>query len=256
MPKKPSPTRAPKQAKTTPKKAKAPRKLPSAKLPADPPRPQTKGSTQRRQKHTAWTRKKMADFLRELAASQSVSQAARSVGMSRQSAYRLRNRVKETPFDLGWEVALEMGYGQLAQALMDRAVNGEEIPHYYKGELVGTHRRYDNGLGRWVLNNPWKLGRYQVAREYSAPGFDSLLERIELAEVDWRAGEPLPALGDDPLALNAHEEGADGEGELAEDFGGELAGDLAAVPEHIKREDQFTQRSWYVAEAASTQKGR
>jgi hypothetical protein len=31
---------------------------------------------------------------------------------------------------------------------------------------------------------------------------------------------------------------------------------LAAVPEHIKREDQFTQRSWYVAEAASTQKGR
>ena len=50
-----------------------------------------------------WNKPRMAAFLRELAACHSVSAAARSVGMSRQSAYRLRARLKGEPFDLGWE---------------------------------------------------------------------------------------------------------------------------------------------------------
>ena len=143
-------------------------------------------------RHNQWTRPKMVAFLRELAASQSVTQAAKSVGMSRQSAYRLRNAMKGTPFDLGWETALEMGFGQLAQAVMDRAVNGEEVQHFWRGELVATTRRYDNHLARWVLDNPWKVGRHQVAREYTGQAFDRLLERIEAAGLDWEAGDVLP----------------------------------------------------------------
>jgi molybdenum-dependent DNA-binding transcriptional regulator ModE len=53
-------------------------------------------------RRTGWTRAKMAAFLRALAASRSVSEAARSVGMSRQSAYKLRNRLAGMPFDLAW----------------------------------------------------------------------------------------------------------------------------------------------------------
>ena len=139
-------------------------------LPATPPA---------KRNHKAWSRRKMVVFLRELAASQSVAQSARAVGMSRQSAYRLRNRLRGTPFDLGWETALELGFSQLAQAVMDRAVNGEEVPHYHGGELVGTHRKYDNRLAQWILKNPWELGRMQVAREFTSPGFEALLERIE-----------------------------------------------------------------------------
>lgn len=60
-------------------------------------------------RHNEWTRAKMVAFLKELAASQSVHHAARSVGMSRQSAYKLRNRLGGTPFALAWEVALEAG---------------------------------------------------------------------------------------------------------------------------------------------------
>lgn len=156
--------------------------------PADPP------ARARRPAHKDWNREKMAAFLRELAASQSVSQAARSVGMSRQSAYRLRNRLVGTPFDLGWEVALEAGMGQLAHAVLDRAVNGVEMPHYYKGELVGTHRHFDERLAIWVLNNPWKVGRMQIAREFSAEGWDRLLERIESGSLDWQRDEELPSL--------------------------------------------------------------
>ncbi|GMN14366.1 hypothetical protein [Altererythrobacter sp. MTPC7] len=145
--------------------------------------------------HKSWSRRKMVVFLRELAASQSVSQAAKAVGMSRQSAYVLRNRLRGTPFDLGWETALELGFSQLAQAVMDRAVNGEEVPHYHGGELVGTHRKYDNRLAQWILQNPWELGRMQVAREYTSPGFEALLERIEWAGFDWEEGESLPVTG-------------------------------------------------------------
>ncbi len=52
-----------------------------------------------------WTRAKMAAFLRELAATLSVSRAAHSVGMSRQSAYKLRKRMAGQPFAQAWQMA-------------------------------------------------------------------------------------------------------------------------------------------------------
>ncbi|MFM7028089.1 MAG: hypothetical protein ACKOXK_05360 [Chakrabartia sp.] len=169
----------------------------------------------------------MVAFLRELAATQSVSAAARAVGMSRTAAYNLRNRLQGQPFALGWEVALEFGLHALAQAVMDRALNGEEVPHYYHGELVGTTRRYDNRLARWVLANPWQVGRNQVAREYSGRAFDALLERIESASVRWEEGEAQPGPGwpydDDQAAEQA--------------------------------EGQFMQRSWYAADAKEHRSG-
>ncbi|GAA0276443.1 hypothetical protein GCM10009127_16420 [Alteraurantiacibacter aestuarii] len=170
-----------------------------SKLPTSAPKP----------RHNQWTRQKMVLFLRELAATQSVSCAARHVGMSRTSAYTLRNRLRNTPFDLGWEVALEMGFHQLAHAVMDRAINGMEEPRFYHGELVGTVRKFDNRLATWVLSNPWSVGRSQVAREYSSAAFDRLLERIEVASLDWEAGEGLPGtsvdLGASPQDTQAAE---------------------------------------------------
>lgn len=173
-------------------------------------------------KHGQWTRAKMVAFLRELAACQSVAGAAKAVGMSRQSAYRLRNRLQGTPFSLGWEVALEAGLQQLAHAVLDRALNGVEVPQYYQGELVGTRRQFDERLSIWLLENPWKLGRHQVAREYSAEAFDMLLERIEWASFDWEAGEAVPGQG---APLGAPEEEA------------------ASVEGRFMRE-----RSWYAAQ--------
>jgi hypothetical protein len=155
----------------------------------------------RKPRHSEWTRAKMSAFLRELSATQSVAAAAAHVGMARQSAYRLRDRLAGSPFAFGWEVALEAGLSQLAHAMLDRAVNGVEVPHYYKGELVGTSRTYDERLSIWLMANPWKVGRRQMAREFSAEGFDRLLERIEHGPLDWQDDEGLPGLeapSDDP----------------------------------------------------------
>ena len=100
-----------------------------------------------------WTKGKMAMFLRELGATQSVSAAAKAVGMSRNSAYRLRARLKGEPFDLAWEAAFQHGYDALAQAALERALFGVEVPVWYKGEQVGTTRRYDEGLTRFLLSS-------------------------------------------------------------------------------------------------------
>jgi hypothetical protein len=183
----------------------------------------------RKPRHNAWTREKMVAFLRELAATQSVAHAAKAVGMSRTSAYNLRNRLQGSPFALGWEVALEMGMHQLAHAVMDRALNGVEVQRYFQGELVATTRRFDNRLAQWVLENPWRVGRHQIAREYSGQSFDALLERIENASLGWEEGEPVPGPGWPHLDLD----------------------------EALGQEAQFVrERSWYAAEAGEAPKPR
>ena len=95
----------------------------------------------------------MAAFLRMLSATHSVSAAARSVGMSRQSAYRLRSRLKGKPFDLAWDVAFHHSYDNLAHAALDRALNGVEVPVYHFGEIVGTRKVYNDYLLMFLLRN-------------------------------------------------------------------------------------------------------
>ena len=53
-----------------------------------------------------WTPARQAAFLRVLEDTLSVSKAAKSVGMSRQSAYKLRRRLAGQPFAEAWEMAV------------------------------------------------------------------------------------------------------------------------------------------------------
>jgi len=150
-----------------------------------------------------WTKWKMAEFLRRLAATHSVSAAAQAVGMSRQSAYRLRARLKGAPFDIGWEAAFRHGYDNLAHAALERALNGVEVPHYHEGKLVGTSRKYDERLtvSLLAMRNRYGaplMGRYGAAAEYFGEQWDPLLERIETGSVRW--DDEYRALGPEGLA--------------------------------------------------------
>ncbi len=134
-----------------------------------------------------WTLPKQAAFLRALSASHSVSVAARSVSMSRQSAYRLRSRLKGEAFDLAWEVAFHHSYDVLAHAALDRAINGIERPIFFQGEQVGSYRKYDERLTVAMLNrmtsrgNP-KAGRLGPEAERHARDFEGLLGAVEAGE--------------------------------------------------------------------------
>lgn len=142
------------------------------------------------QRHDGWTPARQAAFLRELAASHNVTAAARAVGMSRQSAYALRTRMHDKPFAAAWEAAFLTRFDALAEAAVDRAINGVEVPHFYNGELVGTSRRYDerltlallamrNGFVREMPND------VEAAAAFAPDDIGALIERVERGPEDW-----------------------------------------------------------------------
>jgi len=142
-----------------------------------------------------WTTRKMTEFLHALAATHSVKAAAKSVGMSRQSAYRLRSRLKGLAFDAAWDEVFKHSYANLPYAALERALNGIEVPHYYKGELIGTSRRYDERLTvtllKMISSDPCLMLDVDVpGMQARGRRFEALVARIE-AE-----GELAPGFSD------------------------------------------------------------
>ena len=137
-----------------------------------------------------WCKARMADFLRALGATHCVASAARSVGMSRQSAYRLRARLKGQPFDIAWEAAFQHRYDALHQVALERALHGVEVPVFNMGEQIGTRRHFDERLTVHLLSarnrlGAQRLGRYTVESEFWSERWDQLLARIEEGPAIW-----------------------------------------------------------------------
>jgi hypothetical protein len=142
------------------------------------------------ERHDGWTPAKQARFLRELAATHCVSAAARAVGMTRQSAYKLRNRLKGEPFDIAWQAAFRRQYDALVEAAVERAINGVEVPHFYKGELIHTSRRYDERAAVALLALRDRLAplprcSYADDERISPDDFDTLVGRVEYGNELW-----------------------------------------------------------------------
>ena len=152
----------------------------------------------RARRYDGWTEEKQVGFLRMLAATQSVAAAARSVGMGRQSAYKLRARLDEQPFGAAWRLAMRGARDVLVEAAIDRAVNGVEVPHYWQGELVGTSRRYDERLTALLLTSG-ALDRQPMMKApaeemFAELEFSTMLARIEHGPAEWCDFELQPDL--------------------------------------------------------------
>ncbi|WP_209348429.1 hypothetical protein [Pontixanthobacter sp. CEM42] len=122
--------------------------------------------------------------------------------MSRQSAYRLRSKLKGQAFDLAWEVAFHHSFDVLAHAALDRALNGTEMPVFFQGEQIGSYRKFDERLMVAMMRmttfggNP-VMGRLGPAAEKHARDFEDLLGKLESGETV-ETGAPAP---DDPGEL-------------------------------------------------------
>ena len=57
-------------------------------------------------RHDGWTSARQIRFIEELSASRCIARACKAVGMSRESAYKLRDRPEATSFRLAWKAAL------------------------------------------------------------------------------------------------------------------------------------------------------
>ncbi len=95
-------------------------------------------------------KKKRKVFLRILAQTGKVAEAARAVGFQDTSSLQTFRRNDED-FAEEWENALDSAKHVLEEAAIDRAVNGVLEPTYYKGEVVGYTPKYSDALMMFIL---------------------------------------------------------------------------------------------------------
>jgi len=144
--------------------------------------------------------------------------------MSRQSAYRLRARLKGEPFDLAWHAALRCRFDALAEAAVERAIAGVEVPHYYRGELVGTSRKYDERLTVALLAMRDRfaaphLPPTHAGSAYNSGDFGPLLERVETGPETWLEEAQIAHADDAEDEGESEDEGEDFECEDWESTG-------------------------------------
>lgn len=94
-----------------------------------------------------WTPERQAAFLAQLAITRSVCEAARRVGMARETAYRLRAKPGAESFAAAWDAVLgksNIGRRKVtAEERARRAMEGLLKPHIYAGRHAGTARKFD-----------------------------------------------------------------------------------------------------------------
>ena len=93
-----------------------------------------------------WTAARQRAFVAALRDLACVTSAARRVGMTRQSATRLRKRPGAAAFAEAWDLALAEGHGRVFDDTVERCMNGEWRPIVRHGRLAGWTQRYDNRL--------------------------------------------------------------------------------------------------------------
>jgi hypothetical protein len=129
-----------------------------------------------------WTAARQVQFLDHLAIGGNVRAACARVGMSREAAYRLKRR--EPLFARAWDAALIRAREASAEVLANRAIDGVEEDVWYKGELVGTRRKYDARLLLAHMARLDKLAEANATALADAERFDELLALV--------AGEEVP----------------------------------------------------------------
>ena len=106
-----------------------------------------------RPRRDGWTPDRQLLFLDALARTRSVTSAARAAGMSRESAYRLRNREPHGLFAATWDQAL---------GTTPSIVREGHTPHLSDGwlaRLLGTHFRRQCGDFAAIGSSPARAAR-------------------------------------------------------------------------------------------------
>lgn len=107
--------------------------------------------TPRRIRQDGWTLPRQRQFIKVLALTGSVDQAAGNAGMSVSSAYRLRLHPAMTAFRSAWKAAMGACTSSLREAAFDRAINGTVKPIYENGVIVGREPVLNDQLLMFLL---------------------------------------------------------------------------------------------------------
>ncbi len=107
-------------------------------------------------------------FIAALAATGSVKQAARAIGVSLEALYTLRARGGAEGFAEAWEKAIDLGIARLEDTALARAMEGEARPIVARGEVIGEYRVHNDALVMFFLRNR-RPARYGAPAERPAP---------------------------------------------------------------------------------------
>ena len=156
----------------------------------------------RRPRYDGWTPEKQRRFIETLADTGLVGHAAKSVGMSRESAARLRRAPGNEAFARAWDAARHHAGSLLEDVAFERAIEGTEHNVYDEsGEVVCTRRSYNDRLLTFLLKHlkPERYARDALAQPPAPPvPVDVVLREIEprlpappeqLLDADTLAGE-------------------------------------------------------------------
>lgn len=148
----------------------------------------------RRPRHDGWTEEKQRRFIEVLADTGLVGHAAKSVGMSRESAWQLRRSPHGAAFDRAWDAARHHAGRGLEDIAFDRAIEGVEHHIYNEyGDIVCTKRVVSDRLLTFLLSSLMPERYSKEARANPAPP-------VETVDASLRAMEPqLPAPAEDLL---------------------------------------------------------
>jgi hypothetical protein len=108
----------------------------------------------RSNRHDGWTPDRQRAFIAALARHGGVAAAARSVGMTPQSARRLRKRAEGQDFARAWDVAVDQGRMRSWFEASRLGQQGWMEPVVRRGRLVGWRHRHSDRLLIAALAHP------------------------------------------------------------------------------------------------------
>ncbi len=99
-----------------------------------------------RVRRNGWTPARQRMFIAALAGCGSVTRAARAVGMTSRSAYRLMDADGADSFAAAWDEAIETGIERISTEALERALHGVPVALFRRGKLVRVEQRRNDRL--------------------------------------------------------------------------------------------------------------
>lgn len=119
-------------------------------------------------------------FIAALAATGSVTQAAREIGASLEALYRLRARGGAEGFARAWDKAVDLGMARLEDTALIRAMEGELRPVVSGGKVVAWYRRHNDALTMFMLRHrrAHRYGSDTERAEANGPDEQEIIDSI------------------------------------------------------------------------------
>lgn len=107
----------------------------------------------RKYRHDGWTPERQKAFIEALADCGSVTRAAGMVNMAQANCYALRRSPGAEEFRRAWDAALDFGVKRLKDIAFERAIEGQLVPVFVAGRLMGFRRKRNDALLMFCLRH-------------------------------------------------------------------------------------------------------